>query len=329
MAYSKEVVRLAQQRLASMKADRESENLQHLMDAYAKVPRIREIDAQLRRSMVQAAQTVFSRGGDAQAAMETVRQENLALQQERQTLAQAHFAPGYLDEAPICEKCGGSGYIGANMCSCLQDLCRQEQQKRLQLLTDENARFENFRLDYYSDRPDGALGASPRALMAFALSTCRTYAADFHPGSDNLLFIGGTGLGKTFLSACVARVVAERSFSVCYDSAQHLFTKLEKNRFHPNEDSYAQVAELMDCDLLILDDLGTELPGNFVTAALYSLVNDRLLAGKSMIISTNLNGQELTERYSPQIASRLQGSFRQVVFLGEDIRIMKNRRQER
>ncbi len=325
MAYSKEVVRLAQQKLASLKADRESENLQHLMDAYAKVPRIREIDAQLRRSMVQAAQTVFARGGDAQSAMERVKEENLALQQERQSLAQRHFAPGYLDEAPICEKCGGSGYIGTAMCSCLQELCRQEQAKRLTLLTSQDARFENFRLDYYSDRPDSKFGMAPRVLMESALHQCQIYAASFRSGSDNLLFMGGTGLGKTFLSACIARVVAERGFWVCYDSAQHLFAKLEKNRFNPDEESRAQVAELMECDLLILDDLGTELPGNFVTAALYSLLNDRLLAGRSMIVSTNLNGQELQQRYSPQIASRLQGNFHQVIFLGEDIRIMKNR----
>jgi len=85
------------------------------------------------------------------------------------------------------------------------------------------------------------------------------------------------------------------------------------------------VAELMDCDLLIVDDLGTELPGNFVTAALYTLLNDRLLAGRPMIVSTNLNAQELAERYSPQIASRLQGNFNQKIFVGEDIRVMKNR----
>jgi len=325
MAYSKEVVRLAKQRLASMKADRESENLQHLMDAYARVPRIREIDGQLRRSMVLAAQAVFTAGGDAQAAMDKVKEDNLILQQERQRLAAEHFAPGYLDETPICESCGGSGYIGSQMCSCLRELCRQEQSKRLSLLADPNARFENFRLEYYSDRIDSKYGAAPRKLMEHTLQSCRKYAAQFSEKSGNLLFVGGTGLGKTFLSACVARAVAEQGFSVCYESAHNLFSKLEKNRFNPDEQSREQVAEIMNCDLLILDDLGTELPGNFVTAALYTLLNDRLLANKSMIVSTNLIAQELAGRYSPQIASRLQGNFKQLVFVGEDIRIMKNR----
>ena len=137
--------------------------------------------------------------------------------------------------------------------------------------------------------------------------------------------MGGTGLGKTFLSASIARMVADRGYSVAYESAHHLFSKLEKNRFNPDEESREQVAKLTECDLLIIDDLGTELPGNFVTAALYNLVNDRLLAGRAMIISTNLNIEESARRYSPQIASRLQGSFKRLTFVGEDIRVMKNR----
>ena len=321
MAYSKEVVRLAQQRLAQMKADRESENLQHLMEAYAKVPRIREIDALLRRSMVLAAQAAFANG----TAIEKVRDENLALQKERYALAEENFAPGYLDEAPICRHCGGSGYIGSQMCSCLQELCRQEQVKRLALLADPNARCENFRLDYYAEAPDAKLGASPRKLMERTLAACRKYAAEFDLSSGNLLFSGNTGLGKTFLSACIAREVAAKGFSVCYESAQHLFSKLERNRFEPSQETRQQVAQIVDCDLLIVDDLGTELPGNFVTAALYNLVNDRILAGKPMIVSTNLNAQELALRYSPQIASRLQGNFQQKIFLGQDIRVMLNR----
>ena len=137
------------------------------------------------------------------------------------------------------------------------------------------------------------------------------------------MFVGGTGLGKTFLSACIANEVAEKGFSVAYESAPRLFAKLEKNRFTPDEESRRQAEDLLAVDLLIIDDLGTEMSGGFVTAALYSLLNDRLLAGKSMIISTNLNVSEIAKRYSPQIASRLQGNFRGLTFLGEDIRVMK------
>ena len=137
--------------------------------------------------------------------------------------------------------------------------------------------------------------------------------------------MGNTGLGKTFLSACIANVVAEQGFSVVYESAPQLIAKLEKARFNPQEDSQAQVQKYNECDLLIMDDLGTEMPGNFVTAALYSLLNDRLLNDKSTIISTNLNIEEIAQRYSPQIASRLQGGYKGLTFVGEDIRVLKNR----
>ena len=325
MAYSKAVVHRARQRLAQAKADRESENLQNLQTAYEQIPRLREIDRMLRRSMALAAQAVFTQGGDAQLAMEQVRDANLALQWERQSLISEHFGPDFLDESPICSLCGGSGYVGSAMCECLQELCRQEQKREVALLAGSGERFEKFRLEYYSDRIDSKYGASPRTIMEHNFNICRKYAHNFGPGSGNLLFVGGTGLGKTFLSACIAAVVAERGFSVAYESAQHLFAKLEKNRFSPDEESREQVQNLENCDLLIIDDLGTEMPGNFVTAALYNLVNDRLLGRKPMIISTNLNVEEAARRYSPQIASRLQGSFKGLTFVGEDIRVLKNR----
>ena len=326
MAYSQEVVRRARARLAQAKADRESENLQHLQQAYTQVPRIREIDILLRRSMALAAQAVFTQGGDARLAMEQVKEANLALQRERQMLVDENFDEGYLDETPICQLCGGSGYIGSNMCECLRELCRQEQKKELSLLTSGDERFEKFRLDYYPDRIDPKYGASPRIIMERNYNICRKYAFSFGSGSGNLLFVGGTGLGKTFLSACIARSVADRGFSVAYETAVHLFNKLEKNRFEHSEQTQAAVDQLDRSDLLILDDLGTEMAGsNFITTALYTLLNDRLLAGKSMVISTNLTIEEISRRYSPQIASRLQGSFQRLVFVGEDIRVLKNR----
>ena len=325
MAYSKEVVQRARARLAQAKEDRESENRQHLAEAYERLPRLRQIDILLRRTMAMAAQAVFASGGDVQAAMAEARAQNLALQQERAWLIDSHFEEGFLDETPICDRCGGTGYMGSTMCECLAELCRQEQKKELTLLSGGKESFSQFRLDYYPDRVDPKLGVSPRAIMERNLRTCRTYTTTFSPNSGNLLFIGGTGLGKTFLSACIARAVADKGYSVIYETATHLFNKLEQAKFNPSEESRQEAAKFTACDLLIIDDLGTEMPGQFVTAALYSLVNDRLLSGKPMIVSTNLNVEEIHRRYSPQIASRLQGSFHQLIFLGDDIRVLKNR----
>lgn len=325
MAYSAEVVKRARARLAQAKEDRESENRQHLAVAYARVPRIQEIDIQLRKTMAQAAQAAFLQGGDGRELLEKARLENLELQQERAILAMENFEEGYLDDSPICDKCGGSGYIGSNMCECLTELCRQEQKKEVSVLSGSREAFNQFRLDYYPDRIDPKYGASPRTIMERNLKICRTYALTFAPNAGNLLFVGGTGLGKTFLSACIARAVADRGYSVVYESAGHLFGKLEQAKFSPSEEARREAARFTECDLLILDDLGTEMPGQFVTAAFYTLLNDRILAGKPMVISTNLNIDEAARRYSPQIASRLQGSFQGLTFVGEDIRILKNR----
>ena len=325
MGYSKEVVQRARARLAQAKEDRESENRQHLAEAYDRVPRIRQIDILLRRTMAMAAQAVFASGGDVQTAMEEARQQNQALQQERAWLIETNFEEGFLDETPICDRCGGYGYVGSAMCECLTELCRQEQKKELTLLSGGKESFSQFRLDYYPDRIDPKFGASPRAIMERNFRTCRSYANAFTENSGNLLFIGGTGLGKTFLSACIARAVADKGYSVVYETASHLFNKLEQAKFNPSEESRREAEKFTTCDLLIVDDLGTEMPGQFVTAALYNLVNDRLLSGAPMVISTNLNVEEINRRYSPQIASRLHGNFTRWTFVGEDIRIQKNR----
>ena len=324
MGYSNEVMQRARARLAAAKADRESENRQHLDEAYAKVPRLREIDRQLRLTMAMAAQAVFSSGGDVNEALENAKQQNLSLQREREKLVRLYFEEGYLDDSPICDRCGGSGYVGAAMCECLAELCRQEQKKELTFLNVGRESFDQFRLDYYPDRLDPKLGINVRSLMEKTYNTCRKYAYGFTERSGNLLFSGDTGLGKTFLSACIARTVADRGYSVVYESAGHLFSNLERAKFSGDEQAREDVKKYTDCDLLIVDDLGTEMPGQFTTAALYSLINDRLLAGKAMIVSTNLTAEDLGRRYSAQIASRLRGNFTRVAFLGDDIRMKRN-----
>ena len=325
MAYSAEVVRRARARLAQAKEDRESENRQHLAEAYELVPRIREIDILLRKTMALTARLAFASGTDAREAMEQVKEQNLALQREREYLIRENFDEGFLDESPICSHCGGLGYVGANMCECLRELCRQEQKKELTFLNVGRENFDQFRLDYYPDRIDAKLGVNIRELMEKTYHTCRRYAYGFSEKSGNLLFSGDTGLGKTFLSACIARTVADNGYSVMYESAGHLFANLERAKFSGDEQARKESDRYFACDLLIVDDLGTEMPGQFTTAALYGLINDRLLAGKPTIISTNLTIEEFESRYNRQIASRLRGSYVRVPFVGEDIRVLKNR----
>lgn len=325
MGYSNEVIQRARARLAQAKADRENENMRRLAQAYQQVPRLREIDRELRQSMVAAARSAFVSGEDGRATFQAVRQENQALQQERAALVAEHFEPGYLDDNPVCPHCGGSGYMGSTMCRCLAELCRQEQRSELTFLNLGDERFDQFRIDFYPDRIDPKFGVNIRAVMEKTYQTCRRYAAEFSNQSGNLLFSGSTGLGKTFLSACIAKTVADRGYSVIYESAGHLFSRMERARFGNDEEARKETEKYTACDLLIVDDLGTEMGGQFTTSALYTLVNDRILSRKATIISTNLTTEELEKRYSPAIASRLRGNFLRIAFLGDDIRLKKNR----
>ncbi|MBO5953170.1 MAG: ATP-binding protein [Oscillospiraceae bacterium] len=325
MPYSTEIVSRARDRLARRRADRESETAARLQQAYTELPRLRQIDTQLRRTMAMAAQAVFAAGGDAQQAMERVRQENQALQAERKALLESHYAPNWLDEQPICSTCGGTGYIGSAMCTCLKQLCAEEQQRELGAIFTGSESFETFRLDYYPNTVTPPLKVSARTLMEKNLDNCRRYARGFGPDAGNLLMGGGTGLGKTHLALAIGKAVGRQGYSVRYETAVSLFAKLEKAKFTPTEENRREAEALELCDLLIIDDLGTEMPGQFVTAALYGLLNQRLMTRRAMVITTNLTVDEAGRRYSPQIASRLYGEFQRLTFMGEDIRVLKNR----
>ncbi len=323
MGYSEQILRRARERLEQAKQERERENEAHRREAYARYPRLQEIDRELQMTMAQLMAATLRRGEDPAEAIAQIREKNLALQQEREWILEAgDFEEGYLDDAPVCAKCGGTGYEGNQMCSCLRELCRQEQKKELtSLLGSGRESFDSFRLDVYSDLYDEKLGVSPRKLMQSNFNICRRYAQNFTPQAGNLLFSGATGLGKTFLSACIARQVADRGYSVVYETAIRLFSDFETEKFG-GEEHRGLSRKYLACDLLIIDDLGTEMTTQFTISALYNVVNTRMMDNRATIISTNLAPEALEGRYSPQIASRVLGTYRLLKFAGSDIRRM-------
>ncbi len=323
MAYSQTVMQRARARYERAKQERQREYDAHLQQAYIEYPRLREIDRELRLTMVQLMANVLRSGEDPTAAIEEVREQNLALQRERDWIIEvAEYEEGFLDDAPICKLCSGTGYRGAVMCECLRELCRQEQRRELtSLLGNGKESFDSFRVDYYSDEYDPKLGTSARKLMMSNFNICKRYAATFSPASGSLLFSGATGLGKTFLSACIARSVADQGFSVIYETACRVFSDFENERFGSDE-NFGSTRRYFDCDLLIIDDLGTEMTTQFTISVLYNIVNTRMMEGKSTIISTNLLPEAIEKRYSPQIASRIVGTYRLIKFAGTDIRQM-------
>ena len=324
MAYSEEILSKARARLEQARQEQQEAYQARLQEAYIRYPRLKEIDHELRRTMAQVIAVAFRKGEDPTAAIESIKEKNLALQQEREWILEASdLGADYLDDTPVCSKCGGTGYIGSTMCECLSALCRSEQKKALSsLIGTGKERFSAFRLDYYPDKTDPVLGISPRDIMADTFLHCKNYAANFSAQSTSLLFTGNTGLGKTFLSGCIARTVAEKGFSVIYDTAIQIISDYENVRFGDNsEESRRTLNKYTACDLLIIDDLGTEMVTQFTISALYQVINTRLLQGKQTIVSTNLDPHGIRSRYSPQIASRLLGDFELITFLGEDIRL--------
>ena len=322
MAYSEQVLQRARARLEEDRRERERENERRRELAYEKYPRLPEIERRLRLTMTKLISNTLRHGENPEAAIAAIREENLNLQREREWI----LIESDLDyETPICATCDGTGYIGSTMCDCLKELCRQEQKKELtSLLGNGRETFDSFRLDYYPDTPDPLLGVSPRRLMQSNLSICRKFGDNFGPGVGNLIFTGPTGLGKTFLSACIARQVADKCYSVVYESAIQVFKDFETEKFGQQQnENLGLTRKYMDCDLLIIDDLGTEMSTHFTASALYQIVNGRLMNNRATIISTNLTPDSLEQRYSPQIASRINGCYRMVKFVGEDIRRLK------
>ena len=319
MAYSEAVLHRARERLLQEKNLYEAETAARRAQVLQAYPRLREIDQALRQSVAGAVAAAFRKGEDTTAAIAALKEKNLALQREREwILASAELDESVLDPPPFCPHCGGSGYVGSSMCECLRELCRQEQKKELSSLLGGKESFDGFRLDLYPTEPDPNLGVSPRQLMERTFRRCRRYAREFGAGAPSLLFTGDPGLGKTFLSACIARAVADNGFSVVYDTAGKLFSDFEAVKFGGNQQDLTR--KYLQCDLLIIDDLGTEMTTQFTQSVLYRVLNDRLLENRPVIVSTNLSDQALRQRYSAPIASRLLGAFEVCLFLGQDIR---------
>ena len=311
-------------RLEQARMQNDLDNERRIASIYEKLPRLSEIDRELRKTSAKVYAAAFRESAGAAQAMEKLKAENLSLQREREWILESEgIDPEDLEREPVCRSCGGSGWRGAVMCECLRELCRQEQKKVLaQELGTGKESFEKFRLDVYPERIDPKLGVSPRALMQRVYQSALNYVKTFSAASGSLLFMGATGLGKTFLSGCIARAVADRGFSVCYVSAGKLFSDFETEKFRLKDDG-ALTRTYMETELLIIDDLGTEMTTQFTVSALYQVVNGRLLSGKPTIVSTNLPDGELETRYSAQIASRLLGAYTLYQFCGNDVRLLK------
>ena len=330
MAYDGRVMRQALQRFEEDRQRRQTQYQERRERIYARQPRLREIDSQLRSTMSRIITSALRHGTDPRSAVAVLRDENLSLQTEKRELLKKMGLPeDALEETPACALCGDTGYRGGRMCRCLRAYYAREQQKELSRMLDLGSQsFDTFSTDWYPDRYDRDIGVTVREHMETVYDICGDFAHQFGRRPANLLLFGAPGLGKTHLSAAIAREVSEKGYSVVYDTAGHVFGQFEQQKFAREEEADDHVERVLNCDLLILDDLGSEMTTAFVQSALYQIVNTRLLERRSTIISTNLSPEKLAQRYTPQIASRLEGEYQLLPFVGKDIRKLKKERAQ-
>ncbi len=291
----------------------------------ADLPQVLELERSLTGTSAQIAKAILG-GGDTKTILENLKSYSLECQRlMADELISAGYTKDYLEIKYTCPKCNDTGYTADGMCICFKRILKELMYYRLGSSGALSVcDFDSFRLDYY---PSSAVNGSdiiPFKVMRDVFDSCIKYAKEFKPGAPNLLMAGPTGLGKTHLSLAIAGTVLEHDYDVIYIPFHLLLTQLEGSRFGKGSADYANYIEpILNCELLILDDLGSEFLTTFTVSTLYDIVNTRISSGSSMIINTNLEMKELEQRYSPRLVSRLVGNFKTLPFRGNDIRFLK------
>ncbi len=294
-------------------------------ELYAAIPSLRALDAELSSFGLRIMKTALG-NGDTDADIARLRKENERICAERAALLRANgFSADYSDVKYECEKCHDSGYVGIKMCSCMRRRLVEAGMSSSGLAgLMEKQSFENFDLNYYKDDP------AVFAVMSNIFKNIKSYAESFQlspdaPAPASLLFMGGTGLGKTHLSTALAKTVIERGYDVFYNTAVGMISDFEFKRFGNSvaQSEVDNTARYTECDLLIIDDLGTEMINQFTVSCLYHVINTRLNLQKPTIISTNFDAAELQNKYSDRITSRLFGEYTPCRFRGTDVRRQK------
>lgn len=301
---------------------------ERLQTAYKCEPLLKKIDEQIASVSITSARKRLN--GDTNAITELKKQLSELRMKKATLLKHMGLSMEYLNEVYTCADCKDTGYIDGKKCHCFTqqiiDLI-YDQSNIKNILAREN--FSNFSYAYYSKElinPKSGLSSLESAKLA--VKKCKEFIDsidNFDQKPNNLLLYGDTGVGKTFLSNCVAKELLEKGKSVIYFTAFQLFDILSKGVFQKEEESIALHRNIYDCDLLIIDDLGTEVSNNFTSSQLFLCVNERLLRQKSTIISTNLSMEQLGERYSKRTVSRISDSYNLLKLFGKDIRIQKRR----
>ena len=311
--------------------DRKQFESRHELDArkkavYANIPELQEIDDAIVSNSIQTAKYMVM-GNDMQ--LEQLKQQNEQLSYQKIELLVEHGYPdNYLEPRYVCSDCHDTGYIGTEKCHCFKQAIVDlvyDQSNIKNVLEEQN--FSTYNLSYYSDTyidPETNRTALQNAKRVYQIA--RQFIDEFEVSYANILLYGNTGVGKTFLANCIAKELLDCGHTIIYLTSFQLFSILEKQAFSKNEDGYEaenQLSYILDCDLLIIDDLGTELSNSFTNTKLFLVINERHLRSKATIISTNLPIESIKSTYSERIYSRITSDYWCLKVFGEDIRLKK------
>ncbi len=296
----------------------------HYAEIYQKIPEIKTIEEKVATLSLEKARQMLALDGVASLSDLKSNISNLSLQ-KKALLKSNGYPSDFLDTHYDCDLCQDTGYINSEKCQCFKNAIIDllyAQSNLKDILKIEN--FSHFDLSYYSNTYMNELtGKSSLETMREALDICRNFVDNFDTDPKNLFLYGDTGIGKTFLSHCIAKELMDCSHSVIYFSAFDLFDTLAKSRFSKDANAQDKNDYILDCDLLIIDDLGTELVNSFVISQFFLCINERLLRNKSTIISTNLALDSIVDIYSERIFSRITSNYTMLNLIGEDVRIKK------
>ena len=304
-----------------LKAKRDAEA--RMQDAYTRAPRLREIDAEIASASVSSARRLLD--GDEGALLELKKHLKALCGEKKLLLKGLHLPEDYFDPVYECPDCKDTGYVDGRPCHCFtqQAINLIYAQSNIQdILKAEN--FDALSFDYYSDDiVNPTTGLTSLATARAVVARCHRFIDEFDDSFSNLLFYGDTGIGKTFLSNCIAKELLDAGHSVIYFTAFQLLDILSKGVFEKDADAIAAHQNIFNCDLLIIDDLGTELANSFTASRLFLCLNERMLRQKSTLISTKLSIDQLADVYSERICSRIFSSYTMIKLFGDDIRLKK------
>jgi DNA replication protein DnaC len=306
----------------------------HVREVEARIPRIREIRKEISDAAYKAAKERLmnpsagdaSDGNASDASDQMLSRRLKALTEERTALLKKYGYPeDYMEIKYRCPDCRDTGFIGNQRCHCFRQAAIRivyRQSHIMELL--ETQSFDDFSLDFYSDRKSEREGTSPKEAASRALTLMKKFSKDFKTCGGNVFLYGETGTGKTFLTNCSARALLDQGISVIYFTAFQFFQLLEKHVFDHDHTLDEDYDNIFSCEVLIIDDLGTEMKNSFTTAQMFQVINERLIRRRSTIITTNLSLGDLRDRYGERVLSRITSNYTLIKLFGKDVRLQKS-----